>query len=218
MICTKKRTNSEWLLALTGATGPEEQNQAFNDLANYLFIVLFNTLRNRRNSVSGLQHLADSELTTLAEDFVQQTMVKMSQSNFALLDKYGGHGRFLCWVAQVATNLCSSELRRKPWHQTEPLDICHEKIAHSGNVPETVMIRNIFRETLEHCLSKLPERHRFALVQCVVEDKNAGEVGDALGISANAVHILVHRAKKMMRGYLEREGVNFDVLFAELSI
>lgn len=211
----KPRTNQEWIDAVSGRSSLAEQSQALNDLANYLFIVVCNHLAKKSSSVPWLRILPDEEHSALAQEFVQEFMEKMIKEDFALLAKYGGYGRFLSWSAQVAINICNSELRRVPWRRTERLSN-REQLLVDDDIyePETIAIRDLLRTTVGNCLVNLPERHRYALVQCVIEGKSASDVADVLNITANAVHLLVFRAKKKMQDALLQEGIGTD--FREL--
>ncbi|MEM7132201.1 MAG: sigma-70 family RNA polymerase sigma factor [Chloroflexota bacterium] len=208
---SQKRTDQEWLDTIQGVYGLEKQNHSFIDLANYLYITIYNCLRKRHHVTLGLRHLSDEDLAALAEEILQRFMEKMIKDRFALLQKYSGRGSFLVWAAQVVLNLCRSELRRPQWRILEPLKNRHMQIEYDGILPEDNAFHNLLSDRLAHCLGYLPEHYQFALVECVIEGRKAEEVGKALDISANAVHILVHRAKKMMRRYLEDEGVGTDL-------
>lgn len=212
MFYSQKRTDQEWLDELRGISGQDKQKRAILELANYLYIVACTYLQKQQDRISGLRWLTNEDLAALGEEFVQRYMEKMIREDFALLEKYSGRGSFLAWAAQVTTNLCGSELRLRAWHRNQPFELAHNQIDSKAIVPEDAALRQQLCETLVHCLAKLPERHRFALLQCVVEGESASEVGQALNISANAVHILVHRAKKMMRKHLECEGIGVEVL------
>lgn len=208
---SKPRTNQEWIDAITGRSTLMEQNEALTDLANYLFIVVCNHLAKKSSTVPLLRFMPDDARTALAQEFVQEFMEKMIKEEFALLAKFGGYGRFLSWSAQVAINICNSELRRLPWRRTERLENRKRHFVDDVHEPESVAFRDLLRTTVGKCLANLPERHRYALVQCVIEGQSASDVGDVLDITANAVHLLVFRAKKKMQKALLQEGIGTDL-------
>lgn len=208
----QRRTNQEWLEALSGILGSSQQDDALHDLANYLYIVSSNHLERKRGMVSRLWSLSDDDLAALTQEFVQEYMEKMVKDDFALLAKFSGHGHFLSWSAQVVINLCNSELRRIPWRRTKRLDAPELQIADHCLQPDEIILRNQIGSIVATCLDNLPERYRFALVQCVVEGQSASEVGELLETTANAVHLLVFRAKKKMKKYLEQEGIEPELL------
>lgn len=208
----QKRTDREWIEVLTGQAGPEEQQLALLELANYLFVVAWSILQKRRGLMVKLQSMSDDDLAALAEEFVQCYMAKMIKDNFALLDKYGGHGSFPSWAAQVISNLCRSELRRCHWNRNERLETSLHQRRSAEAPPDRAAYQSLIRMAILRCLEMLPEHYRYALVGRVVEERTAVELGEVLNISANAVHILVYRAKRMMRGLLEQEGVGAEAL------
>jgi len=206
-----KRTNQEWTDALSGLLGSEEQNDALDDLANYLYVVACNHLQKKQDSINKLNALSDADLAALAQEFVQDCMEKMIKEDFALLEKFSGHGRFLGWSAQVIINICNSELRRIPWQRSERLQSSAEQIIDEFYQPEGIALHDLVRTTIATCLDSLPERYRYALVQCVIEGESAADVGEVLDITANAVHLLVFRAKKKMQEALSQEGIGSDL-------
>lgn len=206
-----KRTNQEWIDALSGLLGSDEQDDALNDLVNYLYVVACNHLQKKQDSNNKLNALSDADLAALAQEFVQDYMEKMIKDDFALLEKFSGYGRFLGWSAQVIINLCNSELRRIPWQRSERLQPSAEQIVDEFYQPEGIALHDLVRTTVAACLDNLPARYRYALVQCVIEGESASDVGEALDITANAVHLLVFRAKKKMQEALSQEDIGTDL-------
>ena len=51
-----------------------------------------------------------------------------------------------------------------------------------------------------------------ALIRCIAEGERASTVAEDLNMSANAVYILIHRAKNAMRGHLTHEGIEPQTL------
>lgn len=207
----KLRTNDEWILHLSGASGPANQQEAHEDLSRYLFVVIFNYLQKRRHSLYALSLYADEEIVPLVYDFVQLFMEKLVTDDYALLKKYSTLGRFTSWAAQVSLNLVSTEFRRACWSRQGPLT----REAYSDQLlesPEASVLRAQVANTIERCLSKLPEHYRTVLVRCVAEDEKAVDIAEDMELSANAVYILIYRAKAALRKQLIREGVGPQTL------
>jgi RNA polymerase sigma factor for flagellar operon FliA len=57
---------------------------------------------------------------------------------------------------------------------------------------------------LRAALARLGERQRALLVMRCVEERSCGEIGAALGMTANAVSIAIYRAKSELREMLSR--------------
>lgn len=214
MRLTQKRTNEEWLSALSGTLGQTEQTAAIQDLADFLFRIAKRYLHNRRNTLLKLQFYTEQEITGMAEEMVQCFMEKLVKDGFDLLKKYSGKGSFNGWAAQVIVNLCRSELRRKAWRTTKPLDCIGPVVDHQSNQPDMIVIRAQLREQIIFCLDQLPGRYRIALVGIIVEGRSATEVGKILGVSANAVNILVYRGKKRLRDKFDDVGIGSGTLTA----
>ena len=217
-----RRTDQEWVDDLSGHNGVQHQEAAHQDLANYLFRVAISYLDLRQESVSILYALADWELAELAQDFVQETLGKLVRDKHALLAKYSGTGRFTSWMAQVIRNEIAGELRRAAWQKRYAHDPA-ELLAYVVSVddgPEQRAAAAQIGEVLHSCLQKLPENYRIAVWDRLVEGDSAEEVGNRLGVSANAVNLLVFRGKKKLRAYLEEAGLDAEILsvFASASV
>lgn len=209
-----RRTNQEWLNDLAGMNGPHIQEQAHQDLANYLFRVAVSYLDMRRESVSALYLLSDVELAEFAQDYVQETLEKLASNHFALLAKYSGTGRFTSWMAQVIRNEVAGELRRAAWQKRsihDPADLL-AGVAATTDSPERIAVEAQIGELLYSCLAQLPEHYRIAIWDRLVEGDSAEEVGGKLGVSANAVNLLVFRGKKKLRELLIEAGVDAEIL------
>ena len=61
-------------------------------------------------------------------------------------------------------------------------------------------------ERVERCLETLPERERSVLVMTFHEDKDAGEVGGQLGLTAGNVRVIRHRALERLRDCVMGKG------------
>lgn len=211
------RSNQDWLDDLAGKRGKARQRLAHQELGRYLYTVTTNHLRWKAPLIPILADLAPSELDEMAQDFVQATLEKLSRDDFALLRRYGGHGRFLAWAAQVVLNEARGELRRL-WRLVRPPEDDGEDVQASrkgprlltaeatDENPEQATSCREFWVALETCLHRLPERQRLAFWACEVEQERTEVVCDHLGVSVNAVYILVWRARRQLRRCLTAAG------------
>lgn len=62
---------------------------------------------------------------------------------------------------------------------------------------------HVDRERMADCLGRLPERQRSVLLMSFVEERQATEVGAALGLQAGHVRVLRHRAIVQLRRCIE---------------
>lgn len=207
------RSNQEWVQALSGYMGDAAQQAAHHDLATHLFKSAYSYLLRRQANLPPLAGFAHEEVVELAQDFVQETLERMAQNSYFLLTKYSNKGRFEGWMTQIIHNQIASELRRPYWSRRNwiPADVELETDDGRANGPEQEAILAHINLVLSACLQKLSKRYRTALLRCIVEDERAEVVAAELGISANAVYLLVHRAKQNLRKCVIKSGVDSDV-------
>ncbi|MEZ4664272.1 MAG: sigma-70 family RNA polymerase sigma factor [Caldilineaceae bacterium] len=210
---SSNRSDQEWVHALSGKLGFEAQQSAHEDLAKYLFTAAYSYLLKRQVSLAPLAGFASDELAELARDFVQETLERLAQNGYFLLTKYSGTGRFTSWMAQVIYRQAASELRRPYWIRRNwvPDEKEIDPSDDDADNPEIAAILTHVNQVLSECLQKLSPRYRMALLRCIVEDERAEAVAAELEISANAVYLLVHRAKHNLRKCVLKSGVDSDV-------
>jgi RNA polymerase sigma-70 factor (ECF subfamily) len=208
-----QRNDQDWVDELKGARGAAPQHAAHRDLANYLFVVAYNYLDRRRSNVAVLVEFDNEEIAELAHDFVQETLEKLANNQHELLAQYAQTGRFTSWVAQIISNQIASELRRPYWKRRDPLsdDTFAQQVDQEGPKPEVAAILLEASSILQQCLEDLPERYREALWRCIAEDERAEEVARDLDTTANAVYLLVYRAKRNMRKCITKAGLTIDI-------
>ncbi len=216
-----QRSNTDWIRGLSGAEGADAQRLAHEDLANYLYVVAYNYLRLRQDSLSSLTAFAPEELAALAQDFVQETLEKLARNHFALLGQFRRDGRFTSWAAQIIRNQAAMELRRPYW--TRRLELPQDQEngdrlaapqAHAApkTDPEQAAQRAQVTSIVEACLDHLPARCRLAIVGCIAEESRADSVAQTLNTTANAVYLLIARGKRQLRECLQRAGLTREVL------
>jgi RNA polymerase sigma factor (sigma-70 family) len=102
------------------------------------------------------------------------------------------------WLLRVAAYVCRhsrrAAQRRTRAERTTP--------ATEGHQPETAVL-----EHLDHCLDRLNERQRNAVVLHYYQGLDASEIAGRLGISRNQVYLLLHRGLAALRTALARRGV-----------
>jgi RNA polymerase sigma-70 factor (ECF subfamily) len=208
----QKRGNQQWLDELCGRHGPDVQQQAHLDLANYLYVVAYNYLLKRQGQINGLREWAQEELAALAQDCVQDLLEKFAAHNFAHLNKYSGIGPFTMWSATSLRNQIATLLRRSPFTRRH-VDIEEEQqLPHKEPEQQKVLERAEAVNALEDCLNQLSAPYRAVLLRCIGDGEMAQSVADALNKSPGAIYLIVMRAKRQVRACLEDKGVGPDVL------
>ena len=115
------------------------------------------------------------------------------------------------WLFRVATNLAITHLRRRalPVGAATPLDT----LLDAGRDPASSdpAWRLAESDLVRRTLLQLAPRRQAALVLREVYGLSAAEVGQALGMTAVAVRMALHRAREQFRAiYLREEGTNAD--------
>jgi|GEM_PF-1022182 len=199
----KKRTNQEWIDALQNHSGERVQQDAFEELGNYLYVVANNYLIQISSRIPRLQEAEKQEISSLAEDFTHDVIVKLVRDDYAILRQYSGGGKFTVWVAQILINRISAELRRARWSQN-----VHHDLSELDNY-KTLAIdlqQLVSIELLNDALDQLQERYRIVLVRCIIEGQPTNQVAKELGISPSAIYLLIHRAKQQISKIFSTEG------------
>lgn len=214
------RTNTDWIEELTGSRGSSPQRTAHEDLARYLYVVAYNYLLLRQGDLTRLAGFAPEELAALAQDFVQETLEKLARGRFALLDSFHGAGKFTSWVAQIVRNQAAMELRKSHWTRAaaqsldaptdeDPATLSRELADSSpAGDPAHQAQQSAVRSLVERCLDRLSERYRLAVLNCLADDISAEVVARELNTTANAVYLIIQRAKRQLRTCLEQAGLD----------
>ncbi|MBI4194221.1 MAG: sigma-70 family RNA polymerase sigma factor [Betaproteobacteria bacterium] len=137
----------------------------------------------------GLRHLRDEQA---AADLVQQvllmTIEKLRAGGLRETERVVSFVFGACRM--VVLDLRRGHARRERLLQQFGGDI---SIADASAVPR------LDRERLAQCLDRLSERERAVLVMTFYEDKQAGEVAEALGLAAGNVRVIRHRGLERLR-------------------
>lgn len=197
--------NTAWVKALSGQLGVDQQRHSHLALGNYLYIVGFNCLRVHQGQIPLLASFADEELSTLAEEFVQDFLIRLTVNQYARLQSYRGEGSFQKWAAVGLKRIIDKELQKKSWHKRERLVDDEEQPEFAQQL--TAVEQLPLQLALEHCLARLSERERLIFLRRVDHDEDAQVVADDLGASANAIHIALSRIKNKLRRCLETQSV-----------
>ena len=67
-------------------------------------------------------------------------------------------------------------------------------------------------DLVQRCLAGLSERYRLAVLNCLGDDVSADAVARALDTTANAVYLIIQRAKRQLRACLEQSGLDRSAL------
>jgi len=170
---------------------PEEAVSAaiFEDLAMPLFDQLYNFARWLTQD------------TAEAEDLVQETYTKALRgfSSFQL------GTNFRAWMYRILRNSFLSS--RTGLRTTVAIDgeADENLLPAESTTPETILIEQADRETVQQALAALPVPFREILLLCEVEEMSYQEIAETLAIPIGTVMSRLFRARKALRDLLREK-------------
>lgn len=141
------------------------------------------------------------------EDLVQTAFVEAFRS----LPDFRGDALFSTWLARITVRVALRAARSRP-RRPVPLDLA-ASCAVDAPSPERVAAARQGLDVLTRLLADLRPKRRAAFVLSVLEGYSADEAGALLGISANALKVRVHDARRQ----IEKSLKHHPELLAALS-
>jgi RNA polymerase sigma-70 factor (ECF subfamily) len=146
---------------------------------------------------------------TDAEDVTQDAYVR-AWHNFA---SYDASRSFEGWLFRIITNRVIDLRRRQKRVPMYSLDtpvqgdedgqpLAHEFAAPDSN-PEDIVVGPVMEERLQEALASLPADYRSAILLCDVEQRSYQEIADSMHCAIGTVRSRIHRARVMLRKYME---------------
>jgi RNA polymerase sigma factor (sigma-70 family) len=135
-----------------------------------------------------------------AEDLVQETYLKAFRSfrSFQL------GTNFRAWLYRILRNTFLSSINRPPAGSLVSLDSDEEKsdLAVENETPETILMRHVASEQVQHVIDELPHVYREALLLCDVEKMSYREISEILSIPIGTVMSRLARGRLAIRNSL----------------
>jgi RNA polymerase sigma-70 factor (ECF subfamily) len=147
---------------------------------------------------------------TDAPDILQETFLQA----YRHLPSFRGDSKFGSWVYRIATNAALMHRRARARRPAESLDTFLPQFdGHGVHAPPPEQLRvaaeierrldeRLLAERARAFLDRLPDLYREAFVLRDLEELPTTEVAAILGLEPAAVRQRVHRARLMLRGYL----------------
>jgi RNA polymerase sigma-70 factor (ECF subfamily) len=141
-----------------------------------------------------------------ADDATQNAFI----SAYNHLGSFRG-GSFKAWLLRIVTNACYDELRRRKRRPTiplEPLDDAGEEVespswmVDPADRPEELVQRVELQNAIQHCLDKLPDDFRSAVVMVDVQGLDYSEAADSIGTPIGTIKSRLARARLRLRDCL----------------
>ena len=162
----------------------------FEDLATPLFDQLYNFARWLTQD------------TTEAEDLVQETYTKALRG----FSSFQAGTNFRAWMYRILRNSFLSS--RTGLRTTIPINTEEDEILLPANstTPESVLIEQADRETVQHALADLPVPFREILLLCEVEEMSYQEIAETLAVPMGTVMSRLFRARRALRDLLRNKN------------
>ncbi len=141
-----------------------------------------------------------------ADDATQTTFI----SAYNHLNSFRG-GSFKAWLLRIVTNACYDELRRRKRRPTVPLEPTDEDgeevesarwMVDPADQPEEQVQRQELQIAIQHCLDRLPEEFRAAVVMVDVQGLDYFEASQAIGKPIGTIKSRLARARLRLRDCL----------------
>ncbi len=141
-----------------------------------------------------------------ADDATQNAFI----SAYNHLSSFRG-GSFKAWLLRIVTNACYDELRRRKRRPTiplEPLDDSGEEVespswmVDPSDPPEEQVQRVELQNAIQHCLDKLPDDFRSAVVMVDVQGLDYSEAAESIGTPIGTIKSRLARARLRLRDCL----------------
>jgi len=146
-----------------------------------------------------------------AQDVVQSAYL----SAYRAIHDFEGHCLLSTWLHRIVVNTALMKIRtwrRKPEESIEALlpgfqhDGHHAEQFSDWSAPaDTLLERQQTRATVRACIMQLPENYRVVLLLRDIEERSTQEVADALGTTATAVKVRLHRARQALSTLLRNQ-------------
>ena len=145
-----------------------------------------------------------------AADVLQETFLQV----FRHLGEFRGEARFTTWLFRVVTNAALMRRRARARRPADSLEAFLPRFDAAGrhaatprqlqvtSQVEELLDRKTLAERARSGIARLPDAYREAFVLRDLEELPTTEVASVLGIAPDAVRQRVHRARLLLRGYL----------------
>jgi RNA polymerase sigma-70 factor, ECF subfamily len=142
-----------------------------------------------------------------AEDISQEAFIRA----YVNIQTFNQKRKFSTWLFRIATNLCIDRIRKKkPDYYldaevkgTEGLTM-YSQVAANTPLPEEEVEDMELQATIQHEISKLPEKYRSVIVLKYIEELPLLEISEILDLPLGTVKTRVHRGREALRKQLRK--------------
>ena len=115
---------------------------------------------------------------------------------------YEPRAKFSTYLFHIARNLLLNELRRrerKPVHPAAPETFDYVAAENTDSARRLAELEEVF----QHALARLPEKYRTPLLLLKQQRMDYPEVAVTLRLTENALRVLVHRGRQLLKTEME---------------
>lgn len=144
-----------------------------------------------------------------ARDAVQDAFV----AAFKSIGNFASNAQLATWLHRIVVNASLMKLRTQRRHPEETLEPYLPRFLEDGHQvtpsvawtesAETIVQRSELAAIVRAAIDKLPDPYRTVILLRDIEELSTDETAEALGITANAVKIRLHRARQALRTMLD---------------
>jgi RNA polymerase sigma-70 factor (ECF subfamily) len=139
----------------------------------------------------------------LAEDVVHDVFVSLPDA----VERFRGDSKLETFLIAIAVNVCRHRMRSLTRRRRAVERMEEGAPSRSVSTPEADARRNELAAALARGLDTLSVDHREVFVLCAVEERSSPEVADILDVPEGTIRQRLFHAKKKLRAFLEREGI-----------
>ena len=139
----------------------------------------------------------------LADEAIQESLVTIWQK----ASHFRGDGRLIAWLLSIVHHKAFSLLRQKP---TSSLDDHDNEPASDAPSPDRLVVMAEQRQVVHTGLSQLSTEHRAVLELVFYQGLSLNEVAEVCGCPVGTVKSRLSYAKNMLRGLLNRQGIDAE--------
>lgn len=160
-----------------------------------------------------LPHLRGDELGEIALEAADDALMSV----LARLDDFRGASRFTTWVYKFALLEAAVKLRKRAWQGREvPLEQETWNLFSSADLgPADVAEQSELLHALEDGIGALTPHQRNVLTALAINGVPIDVLADRLNTSRGALYKTLHDARRNLRAYLVRRGLDPAVSFEE---
>ena len=136
-----------------------------------------------------------------AEDAAQEAFLRA----YLKLASFDRARRFSSWLFSITSNYCIDVLRRRR-APLAPLEEAEYTVASEEPGPEQRAVAGEQRDEIARAINALTPTYRLPAVLRYYHDLSYDEIGEATGLTEAAIKSRLHRARHMIKAFLERQG------------